>query len=422
MLEDSSQELSISNESKVHNAAFSGVIACTSNFRLEERKKLEKIFRYMNGRIADKMDSTVTVLITNSTKTIKYGEAMKNKIPCFHDTWISSIWERSQRENEHFLEATAPQFDVFRLPALFNLKITCTGIAKDKKNQLQTLIEENGGNYKETFSTDETDILIMDEKDKTNNKFRYAIKFKIPVLESSWIEASVMRGYSLPYEDYCFKALNFHGVVGTALIDSQEMSSIMLQETEKITSPTIADAPTLEKDEVETEVASNHNHHVLADITNDDSSEKFLKTFPLQTAKKIGNIFDGFSFYLHNFSFDMFQKVGKIINTCAGTRIGDLDDQVNYILTMSSDTANLRGQMKQKDIHAIIVHYNWFVECLKQSKLVPENDFIISDNSSAIKLNQPVPPSPMSKKAMRLLHIQESKSVGSFGSSREIQP
>ncbi|KAL7034265.1 hypothetical protein ACKWTF_007917 [Chironomus riparius] len=388
----SEETLEVTSSWKVYNNAFQGLKICTSNLSGSEKGKIESLVKSMNGQFTNELSSDVTHLITNSTKTIKYSDATTLDIPIYHTEWVYQIWNKCQRQEGPITKACSEQYDVFKLPPLFDLKIATTGMNKDQRSDISDVIEENGGKFEDVFKSNETDILIMDKKDADNSKFKIAAKYKIPVLNVNWIHESVKAGYALTYNDFAFKRPKSFDSSSSSFNDSTNLS--------------LDDSKKSEGDQEKKEKVPFVTTSVLTDKTND----QFLSTYTIEQAKKLGHIFDGYVFYLYNFNLEHYFKIGKLISACGGIRIKELDTSITHILCF--DKENIEAFHKrtiEKEVHGSMVDYKWIVECLKQEKLLSETDYCITvDSSNSKKI---VPPSPMSRKAINSLNVSITKST-----------
>ncbi|XP_070492082.1 DNA topoisomerase 2-binding protein 1-like [Chironomus tepperi] len=381
----SDETLVITNSCAIYNNAFEGLKICTSNLNGTEKKKLESLVKSMNGQFTNELSSDVTHLITNSTKTIKYSDAASLDIPIYHTEWVYQIWNKCQKQEGTITKACSEQNDVFKLPPLFDLKIATTGMNKDQRNEISDIIEENGGKFEEIFKSNETDILIMDKKDIDNSKFKIAAKYKIPVLNVNWIHESVNAGYALSYNDFAFKRPKSFDSSSSSHNDSTNVS--------------LDDSKKSEGDQEKKEEISKTNNTVLVDKTND----QLVSTLTIeQQAKKLGHVFDGYVFYLYNFTLEHYFKVGKLISSCGGIRVKELDSSITHILCFNKEKLeDFHKRLAEKEVHGSLIDYKWLVECLKQGKLLSETDYqVTADSTNSKKI---VPPSPMSKKAIQSL-------------------
>lgn len=384
------EDVRITKNWKIHNDTFQNLTICTSNLSSNEKAKIESLVKLMDGSFTNELSLHATHLITNSTKTVKYSDACTLDIPIYHTEWIHHIWNKWKKNPLNVPKADSSQYDVFKLPPLFDLKISLTGISnKKKREEISSLIEENGGKYEEIFKSNENDVLLMDKLDPENSKFKLATKCKIPVVNVNWVLESVKSGYALSHKDFVFKRLKSH--------DSSSSSSVSMSESSVNIS---ADSKKDEKMTTIEETSRRQKSTVLLDKTN----ENFLTSFEIRQAKALGHILDGYVLYFYNFPAEYYFKVGKLVSACGGIRINEIDQSITHILCFNKENLDeFYKKTSERDFHGSMVDYKWLVECLKQGKLLSESDYIINGNFSLSK--KIIPPSPLSQKAINSLNV-----------------
>lgn len=394
------------NHRQIFNSAFSGVNLCISNIRTAEKKEIAKILKLMNGKLSDKIDSSVTHLITNTTKSVKYLEAAASKIPIYHYQWVQSVWKKCLKEKNHNIRATSSIFDTHKLPPFFDLKIACTGVAKEEKNNLETLIEENGGEFAETYNSSSTDILLIKRKDPTNPKYQNAVKRKIPILKCEWVEESVKAGYSLAYEDFCFKSSSprdsNHKKKETSANSSISDQSFETQSeiSQKTNTNSVSTAATSVSTMQRVPSVSSVRSNILKERK---TSIEFIKNFAVQQLKKLDNFLDGYTFYLKDYPEEIFAKMRRIITRCGGSSVDNLNQRFSHVLCYGDvNLKNLSKMLHEKDNCAVPIRAEWLVDCLTKMEPLQETDYII--DLSAYEIKQ-VPSSPFTKKTLNMLRI-----------------
>ncbi|KAG5680435.1 hypothetical protein PVAND_009943 [Polypedilum vanderplanki] len=394
------------NHRQIFNAAFNDVNLCVSNIRTAEKKEIAKMLKLMNGKISDKIDSNVTHLITNTTKSVKYLEAAANKIPIYHYQWVQNVWKKCLKEKDHSIRAVSSIFDIYKLPPFFDLKIACTGVGKEEKKCLETLIEENGGEFAETYNSASTDILLIKRKDPTNPKYQNAVKRKIPILKCEWVEESVKAGYSLAYEDFCFKSSSprdskhkkkeneANSSASDQSFDTQ--SDVSFNTTANSISTTATSVSTMQRVPSVASIRSN----VLKERK---TSIEFIKNFAVQQLKKLDNFLDGYTFYLKDYPEEIFAKMRRIITRCGGSSVDNLNQRFTHVLCYGDvNLKNLSKMLYEKDNCAVPVRAEWLVDCLTKMEPLQETDYIIDLSAYEVKR---VPSSPFTKKTLSMLRI-----------------
>jgi hypothetical protein len=297
------------------------------------------------------------------------------------------------------MSANDPQFSSYKLPPLFDLKITTTGLALAKRKKLQEDVEENGGVFNDTFNVEDTDILIIDKYDSTNSKINSAHAKKIPCLKSTWIEDSVKTGYALPYETYTAKRARVKSNENLGNNTNNRRSNNTSFDTSKSEIEINDNTITLRDP-----LASKTNMISDAEANNDDLPD-FCN---IERAKKMENIFDGYSFYFHGFSFDLLSKLSKIITVAGGTKIADLNEHVTHVISFENHMDIQTRIHERKLTSCVVLKFAWLLDCFNDGKLKCENDYTIEN--ALVHGNKLIPPSPLSKKAISTMNVSSSSS------------
>jgi hypothetical protein len=118
--------------------------------------------------------------------------------------FVDALWDASKTRLIH---ASDPEFAVFKCPVFLNLNICSTGFTKHETD-VQTLVEQHGGQFSSAMQLAKTDILVFKSSSSTSSaKYKSAIKAKIDCVTKEWILDSVEKGYALPnVKDYAVKA------------------------------------------------------------------------------------------------------------------------------------------------------------------------------------------------------------------------
>lgn len=138
-----------------------------------------------------------------------------------NEDWVTKVWDLSKSDDNSYL--TDDFFQTYKMPIFHNLVITSTGISEANKNEITSLINNNGGTYTGSFKVKflfifleliesltvdcslqsrVTDILITQPDQKDSQKFKAAVKCRKECLLVDWIKDSVSKGYRLPYASY----------------------------------------------------------------------------------------------------------------------------------------------------------------------------------------------------------------------------
>lgn len=113
--------------------------------------------------------------------------------------WIRDVWNCSRVDN---ILATSEKFKRHLLPIFFKKCFTSTGLIAATKKEIKSLIEENGGQYQNGYSSRTTEILIIEPKSVGSEKHRAAEKNSVECLTPDWVRDSVRKGYAVPSHAY----------------------------------------------------------------------------------------------------------------------------------------------------------------------------------------------------------------------------
>lgn len=66
-----------------------------------------------------------------------------------NEDWVTKVWDLSKSDDNSYL--TDDFFQTYKMPIFHNLVITSTGISEANKNEITSLINNNGGTYTGSF-------------------------------------------------------------------------------------------------------------------------------------------------------------------------------------------------------------------------------------------------------------------------------
>lgn len=158
----------------------------------------------MGGLYLDDLNDICTHLVTKTIGSVKYEIAASMNMCIMHPDWVPEVWKQSQTR---YILATDIEFHKFKLPCFHSLNITSTGLTGSTLESIKSLVNKNGGTYSGVFTSENTDILLLEQRSVTSKKFQAAVRFKKLCLSPQWIFDSIDKGYSLPYSSYTISSL-----------------------------------------------------------------------------------------------------------------------------------------------------------------------------------------------------------------------
>lgn len=298
----------------------------------------------MGGRCIDQFTENITHLVTNRVDSKKYEQAAIQHKVIMKSDWVKDIWTKSATEN---VLATDQMFDRHRLPVLYNLSFTTTGLKEKLKMHVKRIIEENGGKYFGEFSTTKIDILLLDKTPKESPKWKAAISSKKDCLTYEWVRESVSAGFALPLERFRVQppskptastperilrgsAPNFE------CTNASNMSNVSFANTLNETNVSMASAVSRKSPDA---VATSSPLHRIT-LQEAKMAGLFLDGCNVSTNSHAGlptnnTIYDQLlcsQIYACGFAADEKEKVWKILNFGGATRFDSINSSVSHIL------------------------------------------------------------------------------------------
>lgn len=378
----------------IYNLTMRDMIICTTSLPSERKRKIKEIVNRMGAHYTDNLNEVTTHLVTESVRSVKYETATKHNIKVMHPDWVNKLWEKSLKTHDNFL-ATDEQFDRYKLPAFFNLNFTSTGLSLKARGDLKSLVEENGGKYSAVFNN-QIDILILKEESIPNVKFKTAIKLKKFCLTPEWVFESAERGYAMPFQNY---ELQDEKTMKASTPTKNNCSRMTIHNPDQTELSEISSI-TLFNDGINIDETVASRRTTLMPVSRAPTNG-FVVGITLQAAKKVGNLLDGYSFYLSGFPIEEFQLLGKVLSILGGTKMDEINDQLTHVIVGESDP-KLFQDLQDHHCEPVILKIDWLRKVIEEKRLVDETPFEI-ERPTARKQRTLEKPSPASKRAMRSL-------------------
>lgn len=187
----------------INNLCMKDMILCFSSIGDPEKKaRMRKLIEYMGGFYSNSLTDVVTHVVTEDVFSKKYVHAGSHNIKIMHISWIQEMWKLSQDFN---FVVTQKVHDKFKLKIFHNLIFSSTGLTNEEKKVIVKLVEDNGGEYSNTFKTATVKVLVLKPKDAGNVKYKASMKHSILCIDPSWVIDSVKASYALNTEKYLIK-------------------------------------------------------------------------------------------------------------------------------------------------------------------------------------------------------------------------
>lgn len=188
----------------VFTVAMRGMIMSISGPTGEDREEIKQLIGYMGGICYDDLNTACTHLVANNVTSEKYEMAAKRKLKIMSVNWVTEVWKASCERNCY---ADDEELATHKLPIFHSLVVTSTGLTAKARETVRSLITSNGGTYEGAFSSERTQILILEKKATDSSKFKTAVKYKRECLTPQWLYDSVEQGYALAFHPYRVSAM-----------------------------------------------------------------------------------------------------------------------------------------------------------------------------------------------------------------------
>lgn len=374
----------------LHNLAMRNLVVCTSNLTREKKDKIRQLVNFMGGYFSEPLMEDCTHLISDSVTSEKYEHSARKGRKIMHIDWVLNVWQKTQGKAVNIV-ATDEQFDSFKLPIFYNLCLTTTGISVADRKQIQQLVEENGGAFSASF-TSKVSMLLMEQSVIGCEKHKAAVKLKKYCLRPSWVMDSVANGYAMPLDDYTVhnpQVMKASTPSKSLAVNASRFNpdNTQLSDISRVTS--FRDTFSLN----ETSTSMMQRRSMMPAV----EYKQALAKVTLPAAKKVGNVLDGFNFYLSGFVADELQLLGKVLSALGGTKLDAMSEQVSHVLVGAPD-AKLFTELDNNNVEPVVLKMEWLARVVEGKKLVPEGDYEVE---RTVKPKSVPAASPASKKAMK---------------------
>ncbi|KAL4096856.1 hypothetical protein QTP88_021734 [Uroleucon formosanum] len=389
------------NNSPIYTMAMRNIVLSISNLSPKEKERVKEKVEYMGGIFSHSLRDSTTHLMVGKAGSQKHIKAIENGINVMTEKWVDAVWEESLTCN---VVATETKFDKFKCPPFYKLEITTSGLEGKDRENIISLIDENGGKYTPQMKKDETNILILMKP--TGQKFTYAQQWGLFCLKPSWICDSVKKGYIVETRDYIVKNTMLSSTPASSNVKpnfSQNDISEIVAEPKSTIEETINNCDMLKRQKI-------NNHRSQENCTTPKKNngqynpkkinyKDILNDLSLLEVKKAGTILDGCKIYFSGFSLSEEEKLKRIVISTGGIRYMELNESITHILVgeFSASLAKLLHSIQQKP-H--VVNFNWLLESINLKCTAPEEQFLAMESSHSFT---PESPSPLSKKGLYMM-------------------
>ncbi|KAG9461488.1 hypothetical protein GDO78_016699, partial [Eleutherodactylus coqui] len=177
-------------EHPVFNMAMADItISCTSLDK-ETREDVHQYVQLMGGCVYRDLNVLVTHLIAGEVGSKKYLVAASLKKPILLPSWVTALWERSQKRTTSHTDV---DMEEHLCPIFLGCTICVTGLSSLDRKEVQRLSSVHGGQYTGQLKMNESTHLIVQEA--KGQKYECARKWNVHCVSLQWFFDSIERGY-----------------------------------------------------------------------------------------------------------------------------------------------------------------------------------------------------------------------------------
>jgi BRCT domain type II-containing protein len=317
-----------------------GSVACLSGFHSEERIGIRQVLQFLihslGGQVSSDLSEGCSHLVVGMTGTPKHLAATELLNKSLNKEGKSIEVVSKEWVEATFLNGSIADIAAFPVVPLLGHRISITGFKNEDRNHLVDLICKHGGQYESTFSVRSTHLLAASA---SGDKFKFALQVKVPVVNQEWLTDKIAAGGRVDDQDPKYTLTT--GVSGANLMELVQ-----------------------------------YVNHLTATEQNQEESEELL------------DYFENSIIVLYGFQPELDVHLKKLVIHGGGIRLSlsstDLihPDATHIIVPVDPASGkatvsltNAISLLNRDDVP--IVNSNWLLECSKQSKLLPPDDFLV---------------------------------------------
>ncbi|XP_064623167.1 DNA topoisomerase 2-binding protein 1-A-like isoform X2 [Lineus longissimus] len=354
----------------IYSVTMKGLRICCTGVDTPRKNNIEKCVKYMAGQFDSVFTEAVSHLVAGKIGSKKYLVAGNLQVKIMAPEWVDAVWEACSKRS---ISIDDDEFTRLRCPIFKNVVLTVSGLDAHERQEVKIAVQREGGCYTgEMKVNDCTHLLIKEPK---GQKYEFARKWKIQIVDPKWLRDSIERGYCLDEALYPVKL------------------------GKKTSTPSKDKKTSLACFDTTSNLSSIHNFSSMSSITTlDETAQAKIPSGPfdsLETSVFKGDMFlDGCKIFLSGFNSVELEKLRKVINLGGGTRFSQINESVSHVVIGERDKEHIQ-QLKAAPFRPHVVKAAWLIESFQKGELLPETNYLCLDLPPVIN---PLSPPPKSRK------------------------
>ncbi|XP_066206563.1 DNA topoisomerase 2-binding protein 1 isoform X1 [Saccopteryx leptura] len=344
-------------EHPVYNMVMCDVTVSCTSLEKDKREEVHKYVQMMGGRVYRDLNVSVTHLVAGEVGSKKYLVAANLKKPILLPSWITTLWEKSQKQK--ITRYTDISMEDFKCPIFLGCIICVTGLCGAERKVVQQLTVQHGGRYMGQLKMNECTHLIVQEP--KGQKYECAKRWNVHCVTTQWFFDSVEKGFCQDESIYKTEP--------RAETNTLPDTSTPAGQVNRLDSRTLSDVS-----HISNISASCVNESVYNSILN-SKVEPTLENLDVSAFQAPEDLLDGCRIYLCGFSGRKLDKLRRLINSGGGVRFNQLNEDVTHVIV--GDYDDELKQFWDKSVHRPhVVGAKWLLECFSKGYMLPEEPYI----------------------------------------------
>lgn len=359
----------------VYSLAMHGVAVSCTSISKPVRERVYQLVERMGGITLKDFTSAVTHLVTKEVGSKKYAIACDLNKVIVLPSWVEESWEKTQRCN---FDAKDSSFVAVHLCPIFKGCMICvSGVQADRRKEIQSAVEEHGGEYSAELRMNSTTHLLVEKP--MGQKYEFASRWNKPCVHPKWLFDCIEAGHWLSESSYTVKDERDLDKTGSTT------SRLSITTVNATMNNTTTGASRKAAEAAQKSAEAHGQKHIFNESrkssTANPSSKQTVKPahdedeWDYKSPMPSGEMFlDGCKIYLSGFVGRKLEHLQKIINAGGATRFNQLNASVSHVV-MGEKLENEIEKLGKSEFPPHIVTAKWLLDCCHQVKCLPEQDY-----------------------------------------------
>ncbi|XP_066441313.1 DNA topoisomerase 2-binding protein 1 isoform X3 [Eleutherodactylus coqui] len=346
-------------EHPVFNMAMADItISCTSLDK-ETREDVHQYVQLMGGCVYRDLNVLVTHLIAGEVGSKKYLVAASLKKPILLPSWVTALWERSQKRTTSHTDV---DMEEHLCPIFLGCTICVTGLSSLDRKEVQRLSSVHGGQYTGQLKMNESTHLIVQEA--KGQKYECARKWNVHCVSLQWFFDSIERGYCQDESMYKMEPASSTKTVPE--------TSTPTNSTNKLGNRALSDVSHISN--ISTSCVNESAFNSIMN-TRLEPPPDTLESLDISSLQAPEDLLDGCRIFVCGFGGRKLDKLRRLINSGGGLRFNQLTGDITHIVVGENDE-ELKRVLNKTDHRPYVLTVKWLLDSFLKGVLQSEETYL----------------------------------------------